>query len=74
MKFSTKDVLNDHAKSHNGCAVNRQGAWWFRQCCQAHLNGEYLEGEIENYSGIMWAGFKGRQYSYKIAEMKVAPV
>ena len=34
---------------------------------------KYLEGEIENYSGIMWAGFKGRQYSYKIAEMKVAP-
>nr|KAG5701922.1 hypothetical protein BaRGS_014987 [Batillaria attramentaria] len=38
--FSTHDA--DHDTWHFNCAVDRHGAWWFRNCGYAHLNGEYM--------------------------------
>ena len=73
MKFTTQDVDNDLLSGVN-CAQDRHGAWWFRSCSWAHLNGEYLRGgHNQLYKGIMWHDFKGDYYSYKVAEMKVAP-
>ncbi len=73
MKFSTQDVENDRRSDYN-CAQDRHGAWWFLSCSYAHLNGEYLGGRHNQYKkGILWRRFKGRYYSYKVAEMKVAP-
>lgn len=73
MKFSTKDVDNDVSDGMN-CAQTYHGAWWFRKCYDAHLNGEYLGGSHDRPAcGIAWLQFKGGKYSYKIAEMKVGP-
>ena len=73
MKFSTQDVDNDGWSGGN-CAEYMHGAWWFRRCSYAHLNGEYLRGRHNQYpKGILWYDFKGWEYSYKVAEMKVAP-
>ena len=53
---------------------NTRGAWWFRKCYDAHLNGEYLRGSHDRLAhGITWLKFKGDKYSYKTAEMKVGP-
>ena len=72
-KFTTKDVDNDGA-SWGNCAQNYHGAWWFHICSQAHLNGEYVRGhQNQHWKGILWYHFKGLRYSYKVAEMKVAP-
>ena len=72
MKFSTQDVDNDLWSSN--CAQRLHGAWWFLACSYAHLNGEYLRGRHnQRWEGILWRDFKGVDYSYKVAEMKVAP-
>ena len=72
MKFSTQDVDNDLASSN--CAQSYHGAWWFNNCFRSHLNGEYLRGRHnQRGNGILWYDFKGLDYSYKVAEMKVAP-
>ena len=73
MKFSTQDVDNDLWSGDN-CAQYLHGAWWFNDCSAAHLNGEYLRGRHNQFwKGILWHHFKGEEYSYKVAEMKVAP-
>ena len=73
VKFATQDVDNDLLSGGN-CAQNLHGAWWFRACGYSHLNGEYLRGGHNQYKkGIYWLHFKGPEYSYKVAEMKVAP-
>ena len=73
MKFSTQDVDND-LWSRVNCAQDYHGAWWFRACSHSHLNGEYLRGRHNQWGkGIYWFHFKGSDYSYKVAEMKVAP-
>ncbi len=72
-KFTTQDVDNDRKSSVN-CAHSQHGAWWFYRCSWAHLNGEYLKGRHnQSANGILWQRFKGWDYSYKVAEMKVAP-
>ena len=72
VKFSTHDVDNDSIDDFN-CAQNNHGGWWFTACHNSHLNGEYLEGHHTKVrgTGVNWHPFKGHQYSYKIAEMKV---
>ena len=37
--FSTKDRDND--QSSGSCAEHRHGAWWYRNCQHANLNGGY---------------------------------
>ena len=63
-KFSTiKDVDNDNFSSRN-CAQYHHGAWWFKNCLRAHLNGEYFGGHHNlTYQGIVWRDFKGFDYS-----------
>ena len=71
MKFSTKDVDNDISRDRN-CAQFLHGAWWFWSCLYSHLNGEYLGSHpFQGRNGIHWDRFKGLDYSYKVAEMKV---
>ncbi len=72
MKFTTQDVDNDLRTGNS--AKGWHGAWWFRGFGSAHLNGEYLGGHHnQGPKGIYWYTYKGWRYSYKVAEMKVAP-
>ena len=72
MKFTTQDVYNDRWSTN--CAQLRHGAWWFRNCHDSHLNGEYLGGSHGKYGGgCTWDSFKGKYYSLKGSEMKVGP-
>ncbi|XP_056380463.1 ficolin-2-like isoform X1 [Hyla sarda] len=71
--FTTKDKDND-AFSEN-CAVRFKGAWWYGECHNSHLNGQYLRGTHASYAdGVNWKFGKGQHYSYKITEMKFRPV
>ena len=70
MKFSTKDRDNDI--HHNNCANIESGAWWFKNCYQAHLNAPYYHSStVPQWRGIIWYAFKGDRYSLKFTEMKV---
>jgi ficolin len=70
-KFSTFDNDNDETSSGN-CAVDYNGAWWYRACHACNLNGLYLGGSNTEYGkGITWAACWGQKYSLKRSVMKI---
>ena len=73
MFFTTKDEDNDNNGGAN-CAVWRKGAWWYKACTDANLNGFYHNGPHSSYGdGVNWITWKGQHYSAKCAEMKIRP-
>ena len=67
--FSTKDRDNDI--SSFDCAVMNTGAWWYKSCHYANLNGKYL-GNKRDYRGAQWYHFRDT-LSLKFTEMKLRP-
>ena len=68
MMFSTYDRDND--ASHVNCAEAHTGAWWFHDCHDSSLNGQWLAG---NTKGPRWDGVSGAgPVSY--SEMKMRRV
>ncbi|EDO30507.1 predicted protein, partial [Nematostella vectensis] len=69
--FSTKDRDNDPQSSKN-CVVLHKGAWWYRNCHSANLNGMYHGGG--SYANkVSWYVWLGHDYSLKRTEMKTRP-
>ncbi|CAM4591199.1 unnamed protein product [Lepidochelys olivacea] len=68
-KFTTWDRDNDVALSN--CARSHQGAWWYKNCHLANLNGKY--GENKHSEGVNWAPWKGHLFSIPYTEMKIRP-
>ena len=69
--FTTLDRDNDRLPNDN-CAVKFYGAWWYKGCHGANLNGGYLGEDQESYAdGINWFFFRGHHESMKTTEMKV---
>ena len=69
-KFSTKD--NDNDSSNGNCAVIYFGAWWYGNCHNSDLNGQYSNDETAK--GVIWYHWKGWYYSLPFTEMKVRTV
>ena len=67
-KFSTRDQDND-AQS-GSCAVTYKGGWWYGNCHQANLNGQYSK---RGSDGVVWYHWKGWEYSLRFTEMKIRP-
>ncbi|XP_064256751.1 tenascin-X-like isoform X4 [Passer domesticus] len=53
------------------CAVAYGGAWWYRNCHYANLNGRY--GTPRDHQGIHWFPWKGFNVSIPFTEMKLRP-
>ncbi|XP_019542535.3 fibroleukin [Aedes albopictus] len=53
MKFTTWDSDND--QSTDNCAVDRNGAWWYKSCTFSNLNGKY-QNEVSKQS-LCWYVF-----------------
>ncbi|XP_045187762.2 techylectin-5A-like [Mercenaria mercenaria] len=68
MMFTTEDEDNDIAENTN-CAKYYNGGWWFSNCHNANLNGEY--GSTESGHGIMWYSVTGLTQSLSVTEMKI---
>ena len=72
MQFSTQDSDNDK-KSTGSCANLYKGAWWYEDCYDSSLNGEYFGGAHSEYTdygaGVIWITWKGPQYSVKSVMM-----
>ena len=69
MAFSTKD--RDNNINSRNCAVEYTGAWWYKDCHDSNLNGNYL-GNKRDSRGVQWYRFRG-SLSLKFTEMKLRP-
>ncbi|KFW97395.1 Tenascin-N, partial [Phalacrocorax carbo] len=68
-KFTTWDRDNDVSLSN--CALTHHGAWWYKNCHLANLNGKY--GETKHSEGVNWEPWKGHEFSIPFTEMKIRP-
>ncbi|KAF4117401.1 tenascin-N isoform X2 [Onychostoma macrolepis] len=68
--FSTVDSDNDIALGN--CALTHQGAWWYKNCHLANLNGRF--GDSRHSMGVNWEPWKGHLQSLDFAEIKIRPV
>lgn len=50
--FSTKDRDNDIAVTN--CALSYKGAWWYKNCHRANLNGKYGESRHSQVSAHIY--------------------
>jgi len=72
MKFSTKD--KDQDLWSKNCAQEFTGAFWYKDCSQVQINGQYLKGPNDQpRKGITWYTFRGHEYSLKTSQMKFRP-
>ncbi|XP_071795624.1 ryncolin-1-like [Asterias amurensis] len=71
--FSTKDQDND--VSEINCAESYTGAWRYKHCHTANLNGAYYQqADVAHGQGIQWKSLKGYNYSLKKCSMKLRQV
>ncbi|KAI7809689.1 tenascin-N [Triplophysa rosa] len=68
--FSTVDADNDIALGN--CALTHQGAWWYKNCHLANLNGRL--GDNRHSMGVNWEPWKGHLHSLDFSEIKIRPV
>ncbi|XP_051261657.1 tenascin-N isoform X3 [Dicentrarchus labrax] len=68
--WTTIDSDNDIALSN--CALAHRGAWWYKNCHLANLNGNW--GDSRHSVGVNWKPWKGHLTSLDFTEMKIRPV
>uniref|UniRef100_UPI0037E71199 tenascin-N n=1 Tax=Semicossyphus pulcher TaxID=241346 RepID=UPI0037E71199 len=68
--WTTVDSDNDIALGN--CALTHRGAWWYKNCHLANLNGKW--GDERHSLGVNWEPWKGHLTSLDFTEMKIRPV
>ncbi|XP_077370914.1 tenascin-N isoform X2 [Festucalex cinctus] len=67
--WTTVDSDNDIALGN--CALTHRGAWWYKNCHLANLNGKW--GDDRHSLGVNWEPWKGHLVSLDFTEMKIRP-
>ncbi|KAK2822391.1 hypothetical protein Q5P01_022456 [Channa striata] len=68
--WTTVDSDNDIALGN--CALTHRGAWWYKNCHLANLNGKW--GDSRHSTGVNWEPWKGHLTSLDFTEMKIRPL
>ncbi|XP_008066963.1 tenascin-X [Carlito syrichta] len=75
MSYHSGSVFSARDRDPNNllisCAVSYRGAWWYRNCHYANLNGLY--GSTVDHQGVSWYHWKGFDFSMPFTEMKLRP-
>ncbi|XP_023368699.1 tenascin-X isoform X1 [Otolemur garnettii] len=75
MSYHSGSVFSARDRDPNNllisCAVSYRGAWWYRNCHYANLNGLY--GSTVDHQGVSWYSWKGFEFSVPFTEMKLRP-
>ena len=64
-RFTTRDNDNDNG---GNCAQFFTGSWWYYNCLNSNLNGQYFNTSTNNHQGIYWGIWKSTTLSF--TEMK----
>ena len=73
--FFTTDDRNNDGNANENCAVMFHGGWWFNNCHESNLNGQYVEGgDVQEGRGISWKSWKGADESLQSTTMKLRPL
>uniref|UniRef100_A0AAV2JQ86 Tenascin N n=1 Tax=Knipowitschia caucasica TaxID=637954 RepID=A0AAV2JQ86_KNICA len=65
-------VDNDNDIALGNCALTHRGAWWYKNCHLANLNGKW--GDTRHSTGVNWEPWKGHLDSLDFTEMKIRPL
>ncbi|XP_055084550.1 tenascin-N isoform X2 [Periophthalmus magnuspinnatus] len=65
-------VDNDNDIALGNCALTHRGAWWYKNCHLANLNGKW--GDNRHSTGVNWEPWKGHLESLDFTEMKIRPL
>ncbi|XP_017328289.1 tenascin-N isoform X2 [Ictalurus punctatus] len=68
--FTTIDSDNDIALGN--CAFTHHGAWWYKNCHLANLNGKFEDNR--HSMGVNWEPWKGHLMSLDYTEIMIRPV
>ncbi|KAF7652962.1 hypothetical protein LDENG_00088900 [Lucifuga dentata] len=68
--WTSVDSDNDIALGN--CALTHRGAWWYKNCHLANLNGKW--GDSRHSMGVNWEPWKGHLTSLDFTEMKIRPL
>ncbi|KAI5103980.1 tenascin-N precursor, partial [Silurus meridionalis] len=68
--FTTIDSDNDIALGN--CAFTHRGAWWYKNCHLANLNGKFEDNR--HSMGVNWEPWKGHLMSLDFTEIKIRSV
>ncbi|XP_037698375.1 tenascin-X isoform X6 [Choloepus didactylus] len=75
MSYHSGSVFSARDRDPNNllisCAVSYRGAWWYKNCHYANLNGLY--GSTVDHQGVSWYTWKGFEFSVPFTEMKLRP-
>ena len=69
MKFTTKD--NDLDSFSENCASSFKGAFWYKNCFKANLNGIYPPDDAHDYTYISWIMPNRAAGGVVFSEMKI---
>ncbi|KAI9544754.1 hypothetical protein NQZ68_001632 [Dissostichus eleginoides] len=65
-------IDNDNDIALGNCALTHRGAWWYKNCHLANLNGRW--GDSRHSLGVNWEPWKGHLVSLDFTEMKIRPL
>ncbi|XP_054482889.1 tenascin-N isoform X1 [Anoplopoma fimbria] len=65
-------VDNDNDIALGNCALTHRGAWWYKNCHLANMNGKW--GDNRHSLGVNWEPWKGHLVSLDFTEMKIRPL
>ncbi|XP_019955511.2 tenascin-N isoform X1 [Paralichthys olivaceus] len=65
-------IDSDNDISLGNCALTHRGAWWYKNCHLANLNGKW--GDTRHSLGVNWEPWKGHLTSLDFTEMKIRPL
>ena len=73
-RFSTKDQDNDaHGSMHCTNHFETYGGWWFKDCFNENMNGQYYDSYTQSTSGIVWQQWKGSWETMKETWLMIRP-